>query len=170
MCFVAKSRILAHYENLSQVRFREGLQDSPSSGCYDSLQIICTVQHDDCEDERRYKADGDRTHQRPRYNYGSVLALFCQMYGSVNTSVHVVRIDQACQKGDTVDPAALVQKCVPYCLYRLEMRAGTSKTTGNDRYEASYRDKDYEVSEDMFARSGVYLQPTSWIHIVRFRM
>lgn len=71
------------------------------------------------------------------------------MYGPVNASVHVVWIDQACQKGDTVDPAALVQECIPNCLYRLEMWACTSKTNDNDRYEATNRDKDCEVRQEM---------------------
>jgi hypothetical protein len=125
------------------------------------LQIVGAVQHDDGEDERCYKANRDRTHQRPWHNYRGVLALLCQMYGPIDTSVHVVRIDQARQKRDPVNPATLIQEGVPYCLYRLEVRAGTSKTGDDKRYEASDREKNYKVSRVMSASAGVYLQPTS---------
>jgi hypothetical protein len=63
----------------------------------------------------------------------------------VTPATYVVRVDETCQEGNTIDPSTFVQERGPHELRGLEVRASTSKTSNDKRHEATNRDEDCKV-------------------------
>lgn len=62
------------------------------------------------------------------------------MYSAIDTSIHVIWIYKACQEGDGIDPAALVEERSPHHLCWLEVGARSGQTCYHQSDEARYGD------------------------------
>lgn len=93
----------------------------PSRGCEHGVKITDAVQHCDGKSEAGSETNEDGRHQRFGNSLRCILALFCQMNGSVNARVNVVGICETSQEYDAVGgPPRVVDEGFPYELIRLE--------------------------------------------------
>lgn len=117
------------------------------SGCGDnSSEVVGAVKHGNGEDERSDKANPNRAHEGSRDDHSSVLAFFCQMYGAINTCIHVVWRHKAGQESDTIRPATLVDEVLEDDFRWLKSGSSPCQAGNDDNQKASDGDNDCAVS------------------------